>query len=302
MPCFMPIFMFTSARLSTTLLRIISALLLVLMTGCSAIKLGYNNAPSIIYWWLDGYLDLNETQSLQVREGLTTLHTWHRSQALPVYADSLQKLQRLAPGNISPEQACTVATEVLTYMQQFGERSAEPLSTLTPTLRAEQLKYLAQQFEKRNKKWRGEWLDVTPEELSAHRLQLAIDRVENLYGHLQESQRALLRQSIASSSFDASTSYRETLRRQQDILRILTEHSTSTERPAHIKAELLALIKRSLNSPDTTYRNQQEKLISEGCVTMAALHNSASTAQRRKALEVLKNYESDLQILAAQRP
>ena len=292
----------TSARLSTMLPRIISALLLILLTSCSAIKLGYNSAPSITYWWLDGYLDLNDVQSLQVRDGLTTLHAWHRSQALPAYAESLLKMQRLAPGKVSPEQLCAVATEGRGFMQQIGDRAAEPLSALAPTLRPEQLKYLAQQFEKKNKKWRAQWIDVTPEELSTHRLQLAVDRTENLYGRLQEPQRAVLRQSIASSSFDATTSYREALRRQQDILRTLTEHSNKADRPTHVKAEMLALIDRSLNSPDAAYRQQQERLISEGCDIMAKLHNSTTPAQRTRALEVLRDYEADARILAAQRP
>jgi Family of unknown function (DUF6279) len=296
------IFMPTSARLSTMLFCIISALLLLSLTGCSAIKLGYNNAPSITYWWLDGYLDLNDVQSLQVRDGLSTLHTWHRSQALPAYAEALLKIQRLAPGKVSPEQLCAVATDVRGFMQQIGTHAAEPLSTLTPTLRPEQLKFLAQQFDKKNKKWREEWLDVTPNELAERRFKLAVDRVQLLYGRLQEPQRAVLRQSTASSSFDASISYRETLRRQQDILRTLAEHSNKADRPAHVKAEVQALIERSLNSPDAAYRNQQEKLITEGCTTLAALHNSTSASQRLKAVDVLKDYEADARILAAQRP
>jgi Family of unknown function (DUF6279) len=291
-----------SVRLSTTLIRIISALLLVLMTGCSAIKLGYNNAPSILYWWLDGYLDFNEAQSLQVRDGLTTLHAWHRSQALPAYAETLQKIQQLVPGKVSAEQLCTVATEVRGYMQNIGVRATEPLSKLSPTLRPEQFKYLAQQYEKKNKKWRDEWMNLSPDELAEHRLKLAVDRAQNLYGRLQEPQRTQLRQSIASSRFDASISYKEIQRRQQDILRTLAEHSNNADRPAHVKAELLALIDRSLNSPDAAYRQQQERLISEGCEMMAKLHNSATPTQRNKAMEVLKDYEADARLLAAQQP
>lgn len=292
----------TSARLLETLFRIISALLLVLMTGCSAVKLGYNNAPSITYWWLDGYLDLNDVQSLQVRDGLNTLHAWHRSQALPAYADALQKIQRLAPGKVSPEQLCAVATEGRGFMQQIGVRVAEPLSALTASLRPEQFKYLAQQFEKKNKKWREEWLELTPDELADHRFKLAVDRAQNLYGRLQEPQRAMLRQGIATSPFDASISYKGILRRQQDILRTLAEHSNNADRPAHVKAEVQALIERSLNSPDAAYRQQQDRLISEGCEIMAKLHNSTTPAQRTKAMEVLKDYEADARILAAQRP
>ena len=293
--------MSTSARLSTMLPRIISVLLFVLMTGCSAIKLGYNNAPSITYWWLDGYLDLNDVQSLQVRDGLTTLHAWHRAQALPAYADALQKMQQLVPAKVSPDQLCAVVTEVRGFMQHIGVKAAEPLSKLTPTLRQEQFKYLAQQYEKKNKKWREEWLDLSPEALIEHRVKVGVERFQNLYGRLQESQRVALRQGIANSPFDASLSYKEILRRQQDILRTLAEHINNADRPAHVKAELLALIDRSLNSPDTAYRQQQERLISEGCEMMAKLHNSITPAQRQKAMEVLKDYEADARLLAAQR-
>jgi hypothetical protein len=237
-----------------------------------------------------------------VREDLTALHTWHRNQVLPAYAESLQRMQQLVPGKVSAEQLCVVATEVRGFMQQMGTRVAEPLSTLTPTLRPEQLKYLAQQFEKKNKKWREEWLNRTPDELAEHRLKLAVDRAQNLYGRLQASQRTLLRQSIVNSAFDARLSYREIQRRQQDILRTLAEHSNNADRPAHVKAEVLALIERSLNSPDAAYRQQQERLISEGCETLAKLHNSTTPAQRTKAMEVLKDYEADARILAAQKP
>jgi sulfur relay (sulfurtransferase) complex TusBCD TusD component (DsrE family) len=292
----------TSARLATMLIRIISALLLVLMTGCSAVKLVYNNAPSITYWWLDGYLDFNDAQSLQVRDGLTTLHTWHRAQALPIYAQTLQKMQQLVPDKVTPEQLCTVATEVRGFTQHIGVRAAEPLSKLTPTLRPEQFKYLVQQYEKKNKKWRDEWLDVSPEALIDHRVKVGIDRLQNIYGRLHESQRAALRQGIVNSAFDANLSYKEIQRRQQDILRTLAEHSNNADRPAHVKAEVIALIDRSLNSPDAAYRQQQERMISEGCEMMAKLHNSITPAQRSKAMEVLKDYEADARILAAQKP
>ena len=49
-----------------TRLRIIVALLLLtpaLLTGCSALRFGYNQAPELAFWWLDGYADFDEVQS-----------------------------------------------------------------------------------------------------------------------------------------------------------------------------------------------------------------------------------------------
>jgi len=31
---------------------------LVGLTGCSTLKIVYNNSDDLIYWWLDGYADL----------------------------------------------------------------------------------------------------------------------------------------------------------------------------------------------------------------------------------------------------
>ena len=64
-----------------------------LFTACSAIKIGYNNAPELAYWWLDGYADFSEVQTLKAREELARLHQWHRTTELPRLAELLQKME-----------------------------------------------------------------------------------------------------------------------------------------------------------------------------------------------------------------
>lgn len=294
--------MLNSIRLPAILPRIIGALLLVFLTGCSAIKIGYNNAPSLTYWWLDSYIDFNQAQTQQAREDLATLHAWHRKHELPAYAETVRRLQRLATAQVTPAEMCDVGAEVRAHLQRLGEQSEPLLSALVPTLKPEQLRHLALQFDKRNDKWREEWLELTPAELRARRLKLAVERAETFYGRLEEAQLAILRRSVATSSFDASVSYREVLRRQQDILQTLKEHSSGPARSTHVKAEMLALIGRSLNSPDPVYRSYWEKMLTEGCRTLAALHNSTRPAQRENAINRLRGYEDDLKTLALQTP
>lgn len=294
--------MLNSKRLPAFLPRIIGGLLLVFLSGCSAIKIGYNNAPSLTYWWLDSYIDFQEAQTRQVREGLAALHAWHRKHELPAYAETLRRMQRLAAGPVTPAQICDVGAQVRSHLQRLGAQSEPVLTALTPTLRPEQLRHLALQFDKRNRKWREEWLDNTPAERQAKRLKLALERAEMFYGRLEEAQLGLLRNSMAASSFDAKLAYREALRRQQDILQILTEHSGAPARSTHIKAEVLALIGRSLDSPDPLYRRYVEKMLTDSCHMLAALHNSASPAQRENAISRIGGYEEDVRALALQEP
>src|SRR4051794_30648541 len=42
-------------------------LLALLVAGCSAVRLGYANGDTIVYWWLDGYVDFNADQKSWVK-------------------------------------------------------------------------------------------------------------------------------------------------------------------------------------------------------------------------------------------
>lgn len=291
-----------SCRARAVLPRIIGALLAVsLLASCSAVRIGYNNLATISYWWLDSFADFDEAQTQRLRTELAALHDWHRSGELPAYAALLHRMRSLAGGPVSASQVCQLAEQVRGHAQRLGERSARRLAAVVPTLRPEQLRHMAQQFEKRDRTWREKWLDVSPAKRNAQRLEQAEEWAEMVYGRLEEPKLALLRQGIASSSFDARLSWRERQRRQQDILQVFGEHSGNKDRPAHVQAEMLALVERSLHSPDPAYRHTLDQRLAENCRTVAALHNSTSAAQRRHAAETLRNYEDDLRALSAQR-
>lgn len=285
--------------LLSVLPRIISGLLLVLLAGCSAVQTGYNNAPTLLYWWLDGYIDFNDAQARPARASLDALHAWHRRRELPAYAEWLGRVQQQAGGTVTPEQVCTELAQARLHLQRLGEQSADGLARLAPSLQPEQLHHLARQFEKHNQKWREEWLDGSPAELLERRLERAVGRYEDFYGSLAETQKTLLRQRLTASSFDARLAWAERLRRQQDMLQVLQEHRNG-ERPAHLKAEMLALVQRSLTPHEPAARAQFERMLQEGCQSIAALHNSSSLAQRRRLGERLRGYEVSLRELAAQ--
>lgn len=298
MPC--------SNRLSSQFLHlrhIIGVLLVVLValgvSGCSAVKLSYNNAPALAYWWLDSYLDLNETQSLKLRSDLAALQTWHRQMELPVYASTLERLQRLAATEVSPPQVCALYDELRPRLQVLLDRAEPTLVALAPTLTATQLEHLARQFDKRNRKWRAEWLDNSPAERAARRVQQLVDRAEHFYGPLEEAQLADLRAAVAHSHFDLNLKYREALRRQQDALQTLRQLQAEAGPAVNVKAAMHGLLERTLNSPAADYRSYTELSTQEDCRLLATLHNSATPAQRQRLLETLQDYAADARSLMA---
>lgn len=279
--------------------HIICILLAVLLSACSAVKMGYNNAPELSYWWLDSYLDFNGPQTLKVRTDLATLQTWHRQSELPLYVGTLKKLQHMAPSNVTSAQVCTLFADLMPHLQTVVDQAESTVTAVAPTLKAAQLDYLSRQLDKRNLKWREDWIEGTPTEHSTRRVKQLVDRAEMIYGRLEEPQLTVLRASVAASSFDAATSNRESLRRHQDALQTLRQIQSGPQSALRTQVAVHALLGRFMDSPDTAYRDYMEKLTQENCQAFASMHNSTTPAQRGKVVETLKNYENDARALMA---
>ena len=57
---------------------------LLLLQGCSAIKLGYQQLPTLSYWWLDSAISFNSEQSLRAK--LVQLAEEHRDLDVAILA------------------------------------------------------------------------------------------------------------------------------------------------------------------------------------------------------------------------
>lgn len=281
---------------------LLAALLLLGLPGCSTVKLGYQTAPELGYWWLDSYLDFNDAQSQQVRAELAALQTWHRQAELPLYASALDKLQRIAPANVNTAQVCSLIDELRPRLQVLLDRLEPGIAALAPTLAPAQLEHLARQFDKRQQKWHEAWLAGTTQERQTRRLTRLIERAEGFYGRLEDVQIGVLRASVVNSVFDASLGDRESQRRYRDTLQTLRQLQGSGVSSAQVQTQVHALLERSLRSPELDYRNYADRLNQENCATLAALHNSTNAAQRRQLAETLKDYATDARTLMLRGP
>lgn len=283
--------------------RIIGVLAVVLasglLQGCSAIKLAYNNAPELAYWWLDGYADLDDAQSIKVREELARLQQWHRASELPRIAELLQKTRQLALADTTPEQVCSLFGEARKRFDAVAAQAEAPTVAVALTLRTSQLAHMEARFAKGNAEWREEWVDGGLAERQARRLKRSIERSEQFYGTLEERQLAVLRSALQQPGFDPQRSYAERLRRQRDVIQALREATASPPpTPRQATALFRTTLERAVSSPDPAYRSYAERAISDSCRTYALLHNSTTAEQRERAARRLAAYERDARELA----
>lgn len=291
----------TRSTQSTRWVAIIGLLLTsLLLSACSMVRLGYNNAPSLAYWWLDSYVDFDSRQATRIRSDLQSIHAWHRREELPLLAQALKRLQSMAHATVTPEQICSVVEDVQARSHSTFERFLPTVAAIAPTLQPAQLQHMAHEFEKRNHSWREDWLDGTVTERNERRIRQIVDRAESFYGTLQPQQLALIHNYVTNSGFDAQRQFRETQRRQQDTLQVLQDIRATKPGSSQAMFEIRALLERSLRPPDPNYRRYRDQLTSQGCHAMAQLHNSATPGQRDKFLHALQGYESDVLALASQ--
>ena len=285
----------------STLLALFVAV--VLLQACSTIKLGYNNAVDLSYWWLDDYVDFNEAQSPKVREELERLHKWHLAVELPKIAALLQNSQSLLAGDVTPAQVCTSFAETRVRMETISNQAENAIAAIASTITAEQRLRIARKFEKNNAKWREEWFEGSAEERQKKRLKAAVERAEQLYDSLDESQVTLLRDLDTASAYDAELSFKERLRRQQDLLQTLSRINPANPADKPSPPQAVSLYRdwlaRNARSPDSAYRDFAEKMAVESCNTFATVHNSTTAKQRERAAKRIAAYLSDARELAA---
>jgi hypothetical protein len=286
--------------LVAALARIIGLLTFAaLVSGCSAVKLGYNNLDELAYWWVDRYLDFTEDQSRRVREDLARLHTWHRHEELPRINALLQRMEQLAPGEVSPAQTCSFVPAIRQRVHALADRAEPAIVTLALDLTPEQLVHLERTYRKKLSEYREEWVEITRAQLWDKRTRQFQERSEMIYGPLDEPQQQVMRQRVEQSIFDPMRMLAERRRRQQDALQTLRKIVGQPVTIAQARALIHGLLERAQQPPEPAARAYQDALIEESCANLSALHNSTTAQQRQSAARRLRAYQRDLRELAA---
>ena len=275
-------------------------LALTTLSGCSMLRLGYGQAPDLAYWWLDGYVDFDDVQTPRVRAALADWLAWNRKTQLADYVALLARSEVEVLANTTPERVCEVAAEGRRYIDLAVDRLVPAAAALAPSLSAAQMQHLERRYAKSNEEFRADYLQNDPADRARASVKRAVERVEMLYGRVDEVQLASIAKSVAQSPFDPELWMSERLRRQQDALQTLRRLRAERSGAEPAQAALRAHVRLYERSPREAYRAYAIRLTDYNCAFAASLHNSMSAAQRQVAVQRLKGWESDLRLLAAE--
>ena len=270
-----------------------------MLSACSLVRLAYVPAPTLAYWWLDGYADFNDAQAPQVHAAIDRWFAWQRRTQLPAYADWLARLQTEVLADTTPDRVCAQWSEVRQRLEPLFEQALPDLAELAVSLTPQQVQHIARKQETSNQSFRDDYLDSDLTRRQQAALKRTRDRAETLYGTLNTAQADLLRRGLARSTFDPEAWAAERKLSQQEVLQRLTTLVASKPDRQSAQAVVRDLWQRMLRSPREDYRRYADRLTQSNCALYAELHNATTAVQRQAAARKVQGWESDLRALAA---
>ena len=287
-------FRWKSAIIGFTLLALAG-----LISGCTAVRMTYDQAPRLAWWWLDSYIGFADGQAPAVRQAIDHYFVWHRRSELPGYAETLARLQPRLLLPTTADAVCGVVDELRAQADAALQRAAADFAPFVPGLGEEQFTRLERKYAKNLEEMREDYAQADPASRRAEAADRARKNAERLYDRLNESQLRAIDTAVAESPFDAERWLAERRRRHVDVMQTLRRLAADGAGVEAHAAALRQLLARSSDSPDPTYRAHQQAVVAHNCRLAAQIHNAATPAPRRHATDRVRGWESDLRALAA---
>lgn len=289
----------------------------LVLVGCSAgMRLGYNNADTLLLLGAGRYVSLTPEQEALVRERASALVAWHRSTQLRDYVQLTEEARRkvAGPGPITPQDVLAFNDAINARLAVIGERAAPDLARLALTLTPEQVERLQRKFAdeaaKEAREQREQQAAVrtvaaggngAADRRVEERLAKLVERTDDWFGSVTSEQRALLQAAAQRSVEDQAGWSAERERRQQALLRLLKRLQDERPDEATATAWIRAYFAQLRAPGDAGHRAQVQAMRAANAELLAGLVNAATPEQRAVLSRKLAGFAEDFSALAAAR-
>ncbi len=275
---------------------ILLALSFTLLPGCSAIRIGYNQADTILGWMADDYFDFDVAQKQDFNTRIDRLLKWHRHEQLPDYARFLTEIKQRGQRQLTREDAMWIAEGAKERFRAIARHGTDDAAAFLATLTPENIRALEKQFDRVNQKFAREYkLNGTLEERKRARLERTLKQLRDWAGTLtqaQEDRLAALNDTIPSADH---LRHQDRQRRQKEFLALLNSR--------HNKAVFVPPLRAWLTDWEKGRAPEFDKAQTEIYEKRIALYLEAermlTPKQREHALHRLQGYIDDINMLAA---
>lgn len=269
--------------------RLVAALAVLLLSGCSAVQLGYRNADTFLRWQANSYLDFEGRESEELDQRIAAFLAWHRGNALPQYVALAEEAAVRSGRGLSREDLVWGYDAARGQVREGLRAAAREAAPMLDRLRPEQFTHLEQRFGEDNRKFARDFLSGTPEDRRNRRMKRNIERLEDWVGTLTEAQVERVRQYSDRLPPNEALRDRDRRRRQAELLAMLRA------REAGRRLEDWAA--NWDGGRDPAFQAAVKAQVAEYMDLLVDLDKSLSAAQREHVVRRLRGYAGDFAAL-----
>ncbi|WP_226939553.1 DUF6279 family lipoprotein [Janthinobacterium rivuli] len=290
-----------SSAPSSRFMYAVLAIVLVVMAGCSGLRLAYNNGDTVLYWWLNAYVDLDRDQKGWVRDDIDKLFDWHRKTQLKDYVEILRTGQKQLQGNTTQADLMMDYSEIKQRTQALLLKAAPELADLARSLKPEQIAQMEKKFKSNNEDYRKKYLSGDQEKRQKLRYKKAMEQFELWFGGFSSEQEAIIRKASDARPLNNEIWLDERTRRQQNVLNLVKKvHQEKLSKEASA-ALITTLIKDSFerleHSERKAFFDAYESSTAQMVLTVIKI---ATPAQKAHAVKRMQGWIDDFNSLATQ--
>ena len=271
-------------------------LLAVALSACSAVRVSYNNADTVLRYMAWEYFDLDGAQYEDVKARLVRLHEWHRATELPLYAEIAREARRRAADSVNEKDVAWGLAALRTRYRFAAARAAEDAAPLLATLSPEQLIHLEKKIARRNEKFAGE--NLPEDERSRVRVQAKkmIERFEDFTGSLSDEQQMRIGRFIRNHQRFTRLRFEDRQRWQREALALIRSHRD----PRELGPRLAVLFTQPESYRDQEFPRVAARWEADFAGLIVDLTRTFTPEQRARSLRRMDAYAEDFSILAGE--
>ncbi|HEX8612758.1 MAG TPA: DUF6279 family lipoprotein [Telluria sp.] len=274
---------------------------MAVLTACSGIKLAYNQGDTLLYWWLDAYVDLDSEQAPEVKQDIKELFKWHRQTQLKDYIHILTTAQRQLAGNLSKADLDANYREIMSRTELLAQKALPELTDLALSIKPEQLAHIEKKFEKNNETFRKKFIRGSVEDLQEKRFKKSMEQFDLWFGGFSKEQEVQLRKASDARPLNNQLWLDERIRRQQKIMTVLRKIDKDNLSKEAAAPLVQGLIKDMLARTQTPENKQFFDTYTDGTMQMILTAVKIATPeQKAHAQKRMQGWISDFNTLAAE--
>jgi hypothetical protein len=265
----------------------------IFASGCT-IKLAYNFLDWGLYWQMEDYVKFNRDQSSLVKDELSKLVDWHRSDELPKYADQLEKLSNGLENGLTVEQLDDTYNSLSIGWQRIVIKTLPAATDIMSKLTDQQVNDF---FEILIEEEQDDARDIerdTEEKLSEERAEYLSKKISDLIGKLNDEQKTLIVQWAPRIQPTAQLSLDHTIQWRIKMQSTMVERQNKQQ----LEETLLVLFA----NPDQLWSDEYRRAIEKNQHLVMQLifdiNQTLTDKQRRKLVRKLNSFIEDLRDLS----